>query len=75
MNTQDYSPILLDAAEFKRLMLVNNIGKSELVKSGWFEEYEIANCIERRQARKPSKALQRLFGFYAQLQGWITAEV
>ncbi|ANV90887.1 hypothetical protein [Picosynechococcus sp. PCC 8807] len=70
MDNGYFSPEPLEANEFKALMLQHGITKTDLVKSGWFEEYEIANCIERRKAQNPSRALKRLFGLYAHFHGW-----
>ncbi|ACA99875.1 MULTISPECIES: hypothetical protein [Cyanophyceae] len=70
MDNGYFSPEPLEANEFKALMLRHGVTKTDLVKSGWFEEYEIANCIERRKAQNPSRALKRLFGLYAHFHGW-----
>jgi hypothetical protein len=72
MDKNNFIPQPLEANEFKQLMLKNGVTKTDLVKSGWFEPYEIANCLERKEPRNPSKALKRLFGIYAQTHGWFT---
>lgn len=72
MDKAYFIPQPLEPEEFKQLMLKNGVTKTELVESGWFEEYEIANCIERKKANNPSRSLRKLFGAYAHVRGWLT---
>jgi NOL1/NOP2/fmu family ribosome biogenesis protein len=71
MDRNYYIPVAIEPVEFKNLMLRHGITKTDLVKSGWFEEYEIANCLERSTPRKATKALQKLFGIFAHERGWL----